>query len=133
MALPICQQPPFPRGWAATPYQQAVQLLGKSSGLGVTFDSSATKPAPTGGQDANAHRRQGTRGRDDNSQPLATPRERGRGPPSGRPVSRHLIRRVGTPLGHLTMFPQLQHLEAPHANMVVAQGLLKTLWRCHQL
>ena len=45
--------------------------------------------------------------------PPATPRERGRGPPSGRPVSRRLIRRVGAPLGCLTMFPQLQHLEAP--------------------
>ena len=62
MAPPIHQPPPFPRGWPATLYQQVVQLLGKSSGLGVTFDSSATKPAPTGGQDTNAHRRQGTRG-----------------------------------------------------------------------
>ena len=59
----------------------------------------------------------------------ATPRERGRGPLSGRPVSRRLIRRVGAPLGHLTMFPQLQNLEAPHTNVVVARRLLKTLWR----
>ena len=56
--------------------------------------------------------------------PLAAPREQGRGPLSGQPVSRCLVRRVGTPLEHLTMFPQLQHLEAPHANVVVAQGLL---------
>ena len=69
MAPPICQPPPFPRGQLATLYQQAVQLPGKSLGLGVTFDSSATKPAPKGGQDADAHGRQGTRGRDDNSQP----------------------------------------------------------------
>ena len=71
MAPPICQPLPFPRGWPATPYQQAVQLPGKSSGLGVTFDSSATKPAPTGGQNAGVHKRQGTRGRDDNNQPAS--------------------------------------------------------------
>ena len=69
MAPPICQPPPFPRGWPATLYQQAVQLLGKSLGLGVTFDSSTTKPVPTGGQDTNACGRQSTRGQDDNSRP----------------------------------------------------------------
>ena len=69
MAPPICQPLPFPRGQPATPYQQAVQLPGKSSGLGVTFDSPTTKPAPTGGQDADAHGRQGTRGPIDNGQP----------------------------------------------------------------
>ena len=67
MAPPICQPLPFPRGRPATPYQQAVQPPGKSSGLGVTFDSSATKPAPTGGQDTDVCRRQSTQGRDDNS------------------------------------------------------------------
>ena len=60
MAPPIHQPLPFPRGWPATPYQQAVQPPGKSSGLGVTFDSSTTKPAPTGGLDADVHGRQGT-------------------------------------------------------------------------
>ena len=60
MAPPICQPLPFPRGQPATLYQQAVQPPGKSSGLGVTFDSSATKPAPTGGQDADVCGRQGT-------------------------------------------------------------------------
>ena len=50
MAPPIHQPPPFPRGQSATLYQQAVQPPGKSLGLGVTFDSSATKPAPTGSQ-----------------------------------------------------------------------------------
>ena len=69
MAPPINQPPPFPRGWPATPYQQAVQLPGKTSGLRATFDSSTTKPAPTGGQDADAHRRQGTQGWDDNTWP----------------------------------------------------------------
>ena len=71
MAPPIHQPPPFPRGQPSTPYQQAVQLLGKSSGLGVTFDSSATKPAPTGSQDANAPGRQVTKGQDGNSQPAS--------------------------------------------------------------
>ena len=60
MAPPICQPFPFPRGWPAIPYQQAVQPPSKSIGLGVTFDSSANKPAPSGGQDADGHGRQGT-------------------------------------------------------------------------
>ena len=71
MAPPIHQPLPFPRGRPATPYQQAVQPLGKSSGLGVAFDSSTTKPAPTGGQDTDVCRRQCTRGRDNNSQPAS--------------------------------------------------------------
>ena len=71
MAPPIHQPLPFPRGWPATPYQQAVQPPGKSLGLGITFDSSATKPAPTGGQDAEVHGRHGTQGRDNNSRPAS--------------------------------------------------------------
>ena len=110
MAPPIHQPPIFPRGQPATPYQQAVQLPGKSLGLGVTFDSSTTKPAPTGGQDTDAHGRQGTRGRDDNSQPTScskgaqerssirttskqTPRQEG-GCPSGVP---HNVPLASTP------------------------------------
>ena len=62
MAPPFCQPPPLSRGWPATPYQQVVQQPGKSSGLGVTFNSCATKPAPTGGQDTDECGRQGTRG-----------------------------------------------------------------------
>ena len=54
--------PVFSRGQPATLYQQAVQPPGKSSGLGVSFDSSATKPAPTGSQDADVRGRQGTQG-----------------------------------------------------------------------
>ena len=65
MVPPICQPLPFPRGQPATPYQQAV---------GVTFNSSANKPAATGSQDADGHRRQGTRGRDNNSQPASCSR-----------------------------------------------------------
>ena len=71
MAPPIHQPLPFPRGKPATLYQQAVQPPGKSSGLGVTFDSSTTKPAPTGGKDTDVRGKQGTRGRDDNSQPAS--------------------------------------------------------------
>ena len=43
MAPPLHQPPP---GWPATPYQQAVQLPGKSTGRGVTFDSPIDKTSP---------------------------------------------------------------------------------------
>ena len=62
MAPPICQPLPFSRGQSATPYQQAVQPPSKSTGLGVTFDSSTNKAAATGSWDAKGHRRQSTRG-----------------------------------------------------------------------
>ena len=52
---------PSSRGQPATPYQQAVQPLSKSTGLGVTFDSSTNKPAATGSQDADGHGKQSTR------------------------------------------------------------------------
>ena len=58
-APPIHQPPP---SQAATPYQQAVQPPGKSTGRGVTFDSPTDKAAPTGGQTTEDHRRQKTRG-----------------------------------------------------------------------
>ena len=74
MALAIHQPLPFPRGRSATPYQQALQLPSKSSGLGVTFDSSTTKPVPTGSQDADVCGRQGTRGQDNNSWPASCSR-----------------------------------------------------------
>ena len=47
VAPPLHQ--PLP-SWPATPYQQAVQPPSKSTGVGVTFDSSANKASPTGGQ-----------------------------------------------------------------------------------
>ena len=62
MVPPIHQPLPFSRGWPATLYQQAVQPLSKPTGLGVTFGSSANKPAAAGGQDAYGHGRQSTRG-----------------------------------------------------------------------
>ena len=58
----------------ATLYQQMVQLPAKTMGLGVTFDSSATKPAPTDSQDTDIHGRQATQGRDDGRRPASHPR-----------------------------------------------------------
>ena len=58
----ICQPPPLPWGQPATPYQQAMQLLSKTSGLRVTFDSSASKPASPNSQDIDVCGRQVTRG-----------------------------------------------------------------------
>ena len=59
MALPLCQ--PLP-GWPAMPYQQAVQLPGKSTGRGVASDPSTGKTAPTGGPSSQDHGRPTTRG-----------------------------------------------------------------------
>ena len=74
MAPPLHQPLPSSRGQPATLYQQAVQPPSKSTGLGVTFDSSTNKPAATGGQDADGCGRQSTRGRDDNGQPASCSR-----------------------------------------------------------
>ena len=94
MAPPIRQPLPFSRGWPATPYQQAVQPPSKSTGLGVTFDSSADKHAAAGGQDADGHGRQNIRGRDDNSWPAS--RSRGmRERSSVRTTSKQMPRQVG--------------------------------------
>ena len=49
IVLAICQPPPLPRGQSATL-------------LRVTFDSSASKPAPTGSQDIDVRGRQVSRG-----------------------------------------------------------------------
>ena len=74
MPTPIRQPPLFPQSRQATPYQQQVQPPSKTSGLGVTFDSSATKPAPTNSQDTDVCRRQATRGRHDGRWPASHPR-----------------------------------------------------------
>ena len=74
MAPPIHQSPLFSRGQPATPYQQAVQPPHKTSGLGVTFDSSTTKAAPTGSQDATLCGRQTTQGWDNNTRPASLSR-----------------------------------------------------------
>ena len=71
MAPPLHQPPP---GRPATLYQQAVQPPGKSTGRGVTFDSSIDKAAPAGGQSAEDHGRQRTRGRGDGGRSASHPR-----------------------------------------------------------
>ena len=58
MAPAIGQPPLLSQSQPATPYQQLVQPLSKTSGLGVTFDSSASKPASTDSQDTDVHGRQ---------------------------------------------------------------------------
>ena len=59
VAPPTHQPPP---GQPATPYQQVVQPPSKSTGVGVTFDSSTNKAAPTSGQGTEGHGRQSTQG-----------------------------------------------------------------------
>ena len=71
MALPLRQPPP---GQPATLYQQVVQLAGKSTGRGVTFDSSFNKAAPAGGQSTKDHGRQRTRGWGGSGQSASHPR-----------------------------------------------------------
>ena len=60
MAPAICQLPPLSQSRPATLYQQTVHLPAKMTGLGVTSDSSATKPAPTDSQDTDVHGWQAT-------------------------------------------------------------------------
>ena len=74
IAPAICQPPLLPQSRPATPYQQLVQLPIRTSGPRVGFDSSATKPAPTGSQDTDVCKRQVSRGRDDDSQPASRSR-----------------------------------------------------------
>ena len=62
MAPAIHQLPLLSRSRPATPYQQMVHQPAKMTGLEVTFDSSATKPAPTDSQDTDIHGRQATQG-----------------------------------------------------------------------
>ena len=71
MAPPLHQPPP---GQPATLYQQTVQLPGKSTGRGVTFNSSIDKTAPAGGQSSEDCGRQRTRGRGDGGQSASCPR-----------------------------------------------------------
>ena len=74
IAPAIHQPPPLPQGQPATLYQQVVQPPSKTSGLRVTFDSSASKPAPTGSWDSDVHGRQVSRGQDDDSRPASCSR-----------------------------------------------------------
>ena len=59
VALPLWQPPP---SQAATPYQQVVQLPGKSTGRGVTSVSPSDTAASVGGQTTKDCGRQKTRG-----------------------------------------------------------------------
>ena len=71
MAPPLHQPPP---SHSATLYQQAVQLPGKSTVRGVTFDSSTDKTAPAGSQSTEDHGRQWMRGWGDSGQSASCPR-----------------------------------------------------------
>ena len=51
-----------------------MQPPSKTSGLGVTFDSLASKPAPTDSWDTDVHGSQATRGRGDDRRPVSRPR-----------------------------------------------------------
>ena len=94
MVPPLHQPLPSSWGQPATLSQQAVQPLSKSTGLGVTFDSSADKMAAPGGPDANGCRRQRAQGRDDNSQPASHSRGVQVGS-SIRMTSKQMPRQVG--------------------------------------
>ena len=94
MVPPLHQPLPSSRGWPATPYQQAVQPLRKSTGLGVTFDSSTDKPVAAGGQDVDGCRRQRTQGQDDNTQPASHSRGT-RERSSVRTTSKQMLHQVG--------------------------------------
>ena len=115
MALPLHQPPP---GRPATLYQQAIQPPGKSTGRGVTFDSSIDKTPPAGSHSSEDHGRQRTRGRGDGGQSASHPRG------VQRKTSRQtLIRRVISPPGQHQMFPQPQHLKVPCPSRVARRGL----------
>ena len=70
MALPLCQ--PLP-GRQATPYTQAVQLPGKTTGRGVTSDSCVNKATPAGSQGLQDRGRPTTRGRGDSGRSVSHP------------------------------------------------------------
>ena len=74
MVPPLCQPPPFSGSWPMTPYQQAVVPPSKPKEKGVTFDTSAGKPAATGSQDTNDRGRQCTRSWPNNIWPASQSR-----------------------------------------------------------
>ena len=73
MAPAICQPPLLSQSQPTAPYQQTVHPPAKTTGLGVTFDSSATKPTPTDSQDTDVHRRQAIQGLGNGSWPASRP------------------------------------------------------------
>ena len=70
VAPPLCQPRPSK---AATPYQQAVQPPGKSTGRGVTVDSPSDRAAPTASQTTQDRGRQQTRGWGERGQSASCP------------------------------------------------------------
>ena len=118
MVPPIHQPPPFSRGQPATPYQQAVQLSSKTTGLGVTFDSLLTNLPPLAVRTWRAMGDKVLKVEMMTASLPVAPGEHKRGPSLGRPVSRCLTRLVR----HLAMFPQLQYGKVPHPNMAVVRG-----------
>ena len=67
--------PPGISIWDMSPWKASIpQQPARTSGLGVTFDFAASKPAPTDSWDTNVHGRQLSRGRDNDSQPASCPR-----------------------------------------------------------
>ena len=115
MAPAICQLPLLSRSRPATLYQQLVQPLSKTSGLRVTFDSLASKPAPTDSWDTMYA---GDRLPEAEMMTVnlpAVPEEDERGPPSGRPIRQCPTRRVDTQLGCLviSLHPPPQVLRRP--------------------
>ena len=71
MAPPLHQ--PLP-GRPATPYRQAVQPPGKTTGRGVTFDSCIEKTAPAGSPSSQDRGRPTTRGQGDSGRSISCPR-----------------------------------------------------------
>ena len=107
---PLVPATPIFQGSAGNPIPAAVQLLRKSMGLGVTFDSSANKPVAAGGQHVNACGRQRTRGQDDNTWPASHSRGT-RERSSIRTTSKQMPHQVGEhPSGAPLNVPQPQHL-----------------------
>ena len=121
MPTSIHQPPLFPQSRQATPYQQQVQLLSKTSGLGVTFDPSATKPAPTKSEDTDVHRGLATQGRDDGRQPASHTR-------GGR--ERSSVRKTNMPMPHQEGGHPAGVSHKPlHPPPQALRGLRLTLWR----
>ena len=71
MVLPLYQPPP---GQLAMPYQQAVQLPKKPTGMGVTSDPPTDKTAPVGGTSSQDRGRSNTRGRGGSGRSVSHPR-----------------------------------------------------------
>ena len=115
MALPLCQPPP---NQPSTPYQQAVQLPGKSSGRGVSLTPPWIKLPLLAAKTWRTMVDRGLGGGEMVADLPVTPGECKR-----RQVGRCLVRRVMSPPGQHQTFPQPQHRREPHLSQAVGQGL----------